>query len=91
MSAMTTLTTSDTAITDTTDSTRGTGSVAHTTITIITIIITKLQGNSREFTDEFLNSQKEIVKLFQSTLAPGYKEFWNKWTSPQKAAINQVR
>jgi hypothetical protein len=89
MSALATLTTSDTAVTDTTD--RDTASVARTTITIITIITTKLQGNSRELTDEFLNSQKEIVKLFQSTLAPGYKEFWNKWASPQKAAINQVR
>jgi hypothetical protein len=68
MSALATLTTSDTAVTDTTD--RDTASVARTTITIITIITTKLQGNSRELTDEFLNSQKEIVKLFQSTLAP---------------------
>src|SRR5215467_10235592 len=46
--------------------------------------------SAREFTDEFLNSQKEIVKSLQSTLAPyienGYQEFWNKWTSPQKAA-----
>jgi hypothetical protein len=46
--------------------------------------------SAREITDEFLNSQKEIVKSLQSTLAPylenGYQEFWNKWASPQKAA-----
>jgi hypothetical protein len=46
--------------------------------------------SAREFTDEFLNSQKEIVKSLQSTWAPyvesGYQEFWNKWASPQKAA-----
>ena len=45
-------------------------------------------GNRK--TDEFLNSQKEIVKSLQSTLAPyienGYQEFWNKWASPQRAA-----
>jgi hypothetical protein len=46
--------------------------------------------SAREITDEFLNTQKEIVKSFQSILAPyienGYQEFWNKWASPQKAA-----
>jgi hypothetical protein len=46
--------------------------------------------SAREFTDELLNSQKEIVKSLQSTLAPyiemGYKEFWNTWASPQKPA-----
>jgi hypothetical protein len=46
--------------------------------------------SAMEITDEFLNSQKEIVKSVQSTLAPyienGYQEFWNKWASPQKAA-----
>ncbi|HYA82170.1 MAG TPA: hypothetical protein VEH06_01785 [Candidatus Bathyarchaeia archaeon] len=46
--------------------------------------------SAREFTDEFLNSQKEIVKSLQSTWAPyvesGYQEFWSNWTSPQRTA-----
>ncbi|MGA9151107.1 MAG: hypothetical protein WBZ36_11060 [Candidatus Nitrosopolaris sp.] len=46
--------------------------------------------SSREITDEFLNCQKETVKSLQSILTPylenGYKGFWNRWASPQKAA-----
>ena len=44
---------------------------------------------SREISDSYIESQKEIIKSFQSTWAPyvenGYKEFWNNWTSPQRA------
>ncbi len=45
---------------------------------------------AREITDRYLESQKEIIKSFQSTWAPyvesSYEVFWNKWASPQKAA-----
>ena len=45
---------------------------------------------AREITDRYLESQKEIIKSFQSTWAPyvgnSYEVFWNEWTSPQKAA-----
>ena len=44
---------------------------------------------AREITDRYLESQKEIIKSFQSTWAPyveNYGVFWNKWASPQKAA-----
>jgi len=45
---------------------------------------------SREIADSYIESQKEIIKSLQSTWAPyvenGYKEFWNNWTSPQRAA-----
>jgi hypothetical protein len=45
---------------------------------------------SREIADSYIESQKEIIKSFQSTWAPyvenGYKEYWNNWTSPQRAA-----
>jgi hypothetical protein len=45
---------------------------------------------AREITDRYLEFQKEIIKSFQSTWAPyvenSYEVFWNKWTSPQKAA-----
>jgi hypothetical protein len=44
---------------------------------------------SSEITDRYLESQKEIIKSFQSTWAPyvenSYEIFWNKWASPQKA------
>jgi hypothetical protein len=43
-----------------------------------------------EITDRYLESQKEIIKSFQSTWAPyvenSYEVFWNKWASPQKTA-----
>jgi hypothetical protein len=43
-----------------------------------------------EIADSYIESQKEIIKSLQSTWAPyvenGYKEFWNNWTSPQRAA-----
>ena len=45
---------------------------------------------SREIVDSYLESQKQIIKSLQSTWAPyvenGYKEYWNNWTSPQRAA-----
>jgi hypothetical protein len=45
---------------------------------------------AREITDRYLESQKEIIKSFQSTWTPyvenSYQVFWNKWASPQKAA-----
>jgi thioesterase domain-containing protein len=45
---------------------------------------------AREITDRYLESQKEIIKSFQSTWAPyigtSYEVFWNKWASPQKAS-----
>ena len=45
---------------------------------------------AREITDRYLESQREIIKSFQSTWAPyvgnSYEVFWNKWASPQKAA-----
>jgi len=44
---------------------------------------------SREIADSYIESQKEIIKSLQSTWAPyvenGYKEYWNNWTSPQRA------
>ncbi|HYV52107.1 MAG TPA: hypothetical protein VE971_02330 [Candidatus Eisenbacteria bacterium] len=43
-----------------------------------------------EITDRNLESQKEIIKSFQSTWAPyvgnSYEVFWNNWASPEKAA-----
>ena len=43
-----------------------------------------------EITDRNLESQKEIIKSFQSTWVPyvenSYEVFWNKWASPQKTA-----
>jgi hypothetical protein len=45
---------------------------------------------TREVADSYIESQKEIIKSLQSTWAPyvenGYKEYWNNWTSPQRAA-----
>ncbi|MGA9151079.1 MAG: hypothetical protein WBZ36_10900, partial [Candidatus Nitrosopolaris sp.] len=45
---------------------------------------------AREITDRYLESQKEIIKSFQSTWAPylenSYEVFWSRWASPQKAA-----
>jgi hypothetical protein len=54
-------------------------------------MITKntLQAAS-EITDKYLESQKEIIKSFQSTWIPyvenAYEVFWNRWVSPQRAA-----
>jgi len=45
---------------------------------------------AREITDKYLESQKEIIKSFQSTWIPyvenAYEVFWNRWVSPQRAA-----
>ena len=45
---------------------------------------------AREITDRYLESQKEIIKSFQSTWVPyvanPYEVFWSRWASPQKAA-----
>jgi len=45
---------------------------------------------AREITDRYLESQKEIIKSFQSTWVPyvenAYEVFWNKWISPRSAA-----
>jgi hypothetical protein len=45
---------------------------------------------AREITDRYLESQKEIIKSFQSTWVPyvenAYEIFWNKWMSPRSAA-----
>ena len=66
MSALATLTTSDRLVTDTTDSIcPDTASVARTTS--ITIITTKLQRNSREFTDEFLKGDCKVVRINTSS------------------------
>jgi len=39
-----------------------------------------------EITDSYLQSQKEIIKSFQSTWVPyvenAYDLFWNRWVSP---------
>jgi phage-related tail protein len=46
--------------------------------------------SSKEIADSYLESQKEIIKSFQSAWAPYienmYEAFWNKWASPQRAA-----
>jgi len=43
-----------------------------------------------EITDRNLESQKEIIKSFQSVWLPNvenaYELFWNKWMSPRSAA-----
>jgi hypothetical protein len=45
---------------------------------------------AREITDRYLETQKELIKSFQSTLVPyvenAYEVFWNRWVSPQRAA-----
>src|SRR5215467_10766068 len=45
---------------------------------------------AREITDKFLESQKEIIKSFQSTWIPyvenAYEVFWNRGVSPQRTA-----
>jgi hypothetical protein len=45
---------------------------------------------AREITDRYLESQKEIIKSFQSAWVPyvenTYEVFWNKWMSPRSAA-----
>ena len=45
---------------------------------------------AREITDKYLESQKEIIKSFQSTWIPyvenAYEVFWNRWVSPQRTA-----
>ena len=44
----------------------------------------------KEIAYSYLESQNEIIKLFQSAWAPYienmYEAFWNKWASPQRAA-----
>ena len=43
-----------------------------------------------EITDRYLESQKEIIKSFQSAWVPyvenAYELFWNRWVSPGRAA-----
>jgi len=45
---------------------------------------------TREITDSYFESQKEIIKSFQSTWVPyvenAYGAFWNNWASSQRAA-----
>jgi hypothetical protein len=50
---------------------------------------------TREITDSYLESQKEIIKSFQPTWVPyeenAYGAFWNNWASPRRAAEIYVR
>jgi len=84
----------DRALDETRDNTRRTMDEARKEIPRRTQAFNDYQEQSlqtaREITDRYLESQREIIKSFQSTWAPyvenSYEVFWNKWASPQNAA-----
>ena len=84
----------DTALDETKDNIKRTLEEAKREIPRNTQVINDYQEHSlqttREITDNYVESQKEIVKLYQSTWFPYvesvYGTFWKSWASPLRAA-----
>ncbi|MGC2571005.1 MAG: hypothetical protein WA364_05785, partial [Candidatus Nitrosopolaris sp.] len=82
------------ALDETRDNIRRTVDEAKREIPLNTQAITDYQEHtlqaSREITDAYLESQKEIIQSFQSTWVPyvenTYGAFWNNWASPRRVS-----